>query len=67
MGFERDLSEGDGLYGTQEAFGQGHFPLNPARKSFCRDFPVSRKLPWAPLGPWCIPYWPFVGQWALCV
>ena len=26
------LQEGNGLYGTQEAFGQGRFPPNPPRK-----------------------------------
>ena len=54
MRFCGDLCEGIGLYGAQEAFGQAHFPPNPARKSFYRDFPISRKIP----GP---PYWPFKG------
>ena len=47
--FEGDLCEGIGLYGIQEAFGQAHFPPNPTRKSFYKDFPISRKSPWAPL------------------
>jgi len=46
-----DLCEGIGLYGAQEAFGQGHFPLNPTRKSLYRDSPISRKNPWALPGP----------------
>ena len=53
MGFGGNLCEGIGLYGAQEAFGQAHFPPNPARKSFYRDFPISRKIPgppWAPGG-----------------
>ena len=29
MGFEGDLCEGIGSYGTQEAFGQARFPPNP--------------------------------------
>ena len=32
MGFEGDLCEGFGLYGTQEAFGQARFPPNPLKK-----------------------------------
>ena len=49
MGFEGDLCEGFGLYGAQEAFGQAHSSPNPPRKSFYKDFPISRKNPWAPL------------------
>ena len=59
-GFEGDLCEGTGLYGAQEAFGQGHFPLNPTRQICSRDFPISRKIPWAPLGPW----WVLAGEGA---
>ena len=53
MWIHGDLCEGNGLDGTQEAFGQGHFPPNHARKPFCRVFPISRKIlgpPWAPGG-----------------
>ena len=61
IGFHRDLCEGNGLYGTQEAFGQAHCPPNLTRKSIYGVFPISRKNAWAPLalGPWWVPYWPF--------
>ena len=51
-GFHRDLCEGNGLYGAQEAFGQAHFPPNPTRTfriGICH-FPKQK--------PWWIPYWP---------
>ena len=32
MGFGGNLCEGNGLYGTQEAFGQARFPPNPLKK-----------------------------------
>ena len=51
MRFHGDLCEGNGLYGTLEAFGQARFPPNPTRKSICGVFPISRKNPWAPLAP----------------
>ena len=51
----------NGLYGTQEAFGQAGFPPNPTRKWFYRDFPNFGKIGDGPLAPLYIPYWPFVG------
>ena len=44
MRFHGDLCEGNGLYGTQEAFGQAHFLPNPTRKTFYKDFPISAKI-----------------------
>ena len=61
MGFEGDLCEGNGLYGTQEAFGQARFPPNPLTKWFYRDFPISRKNPWAPWPSMVIPSAPLWG------
>ena len=67
--FYGDLCEGIGLYGTQEAFGQAHFPPNLAGKAFCKVFPISRKKPWPPWAPW-IPLgpgalWAQGAQWAI--
>ena len=52
MRFRGDLCEGNGLYGTQEAFGQAHFPPNPTRKSMYgfSPFPKETGPPWAPGG-----------------
>ena len=61
MGFEGDLCEGIGLYGTQEAFGRAHFPPKPTRKWFPKDFPNFGKIGEGPPGPLCISYWPFEG------
>ena len=49
MRFYRDLCEGNGLYGTQEAFGQGRFPPNPPRNLFFRPPRISDQFG-GPLG-----------------
>ena len=56
-----DFPDPNGLYGTQEAFGRAHFPSNPTRKWFPKDFPNFGKIGEGPPGPLCISYWPFEG------
>ena len=51
MRFYRDLCEGIGLYGTLEAFGQGHFPQTLSENNFMGISPFPKKNPWAPPGP----------------
>ena len=69
--FPRIFCEGNGLYGTQEAFGWTNFPPNPPRKLFYRDFPQIRKILGPPLAPCGPAYCPFVGcpcpWWAMAL
>ena len=46
-----DPHRGNGLYGTQGAFGQAHFPQTPLGKMVLQGFPHFPKIPWAPPGP----------------
>ena len=39
----------------------GPFPPKPCQKIILQGFPHFPKNPWAPLGPWWVPYWPFKG------
>ena len=58
MRFHGDLCQGIGLYGAQEAFGQGHFPQTLPDNNFL-DFPGFRDQFGGPPGPpWCLPIAP---------
>ena len=65
MGVHGDPCEGNGLYGTQEAFGQGRFLPSPTRKSFSRPSRISGPVRGPPWGSMVAPYCPFVGQWPI--
>ena len=49
-GFHGDPCRGNGLYGTQEAFGQASFPPNPTRKPNIRH--TGPPPGPGPVGPW---------------
>ena len=63
--FPRIFCEGNGLCGTQEPFGCGHFPPIPPMGGFSRDFPQIRKSSGPPWAPGWVAYWPFVGPWPI--
>ena len=65
MRFPGILCEGNGVYGTQEPFGCGHFLPNPPRERFYWDFPQTRKSQGAPWAPGWVAYCPFVSLWPI--
>ena len=55
---------GEWIVGYPGGLWAGPFPPKPYQKIILQGFPHFPKKTWAPLGPWWIPYCPFVGQWA---